>query len=374
MVFSILESRANIVLYLKSKIPQRNDEVNRKKYVQLFLYSICHFFVDFSCILLLYRLRLGEFGSASHFWWQYALIYNFCAFALQAPFGMILDTLKNCHCAAAFGCFFIGLSWALPLPLMARCIIAGLSNALFHIGGGIQILRTSKENKASEIGIFVSTGAFGVFLGKKLARTLGWLSIVMFVCAAIILIFDTPTCHRTIKKPLNSKAIFASFCLFFTVFIRAVLGGSLGYKWNFPILSVVMVCCIVFGKALGGIIGDIVCWRKTATISLILSAFLYVFSFKVSSLGLVATLLFNMTMPLTVSALTSTLNGKAGLAFGLTTFALFLGTLPSLFGLNGFIFTAIGLPFGCLMSCVLLWIGLDPCLYFKEETKNETLC
>ena len=51
---------------------------------------------------------------------------------------------------------------------MIACIIAGIGNALFHVGGGIDVLNIS-EKKASLSGIFVSTGAMGIFLGSKSA-------------------------------------------------------------------------------------------------------------------------------------------------------------------------------------------------------------
>ena len=48
--------------------------------------------------------------------------------------------------------------------------------------------------------------------------------------------------------------------------------------------------------------------------------------------GLLAVFLFNMTMPVTLWAAARTLPGAKGFTFGLLTFALFLGFLPSFLG------------------------------------------
>lgn len=45
---------------------------------------------------------------------------------------------------------------------ITSCLIAGIGNAMFHIGGGIDVLNIS-DKKATLSGIFVSTGALGIF-------------------------------------------------------------------------------------------------------------------------------------------------------------------------------------------------------------------
>lgn len=58
---------------------------------RLFIYSAAHFAVDFSCaLLLLGRIRPGP-GDAL----LCLLLYNFCAFALQMPVGLLADRLDK---------------------------------------------------------------------------------------------------------------------------------------------------------------------------------------------------------------------------------------------------------------------------------------
>ena len=51
-------------------------------------YAVCHFLVDFSCAYLLFSTLAGRMGGA-----EQLLVYNFCAFALQMPLGLLADRL-----------------------------------------------------------------------------------------------------------------------------------------------------------------------------------------------------------------------------------------------------------------------------------------
>ena len=129
----------------------------------LALYSLAHFWVDLSCALLAFRSL-----SASPDFALCLLLYNFCAFALQMPLGLLADRLDRNGAAAAAGCALVALAYAVPLPL-AAAVTAGVGNALFHLGGGIDTLNTGLRRSAA-LGIFVSPGAVGLFLGTLWGR------------------------------------------------------------------------------------------------------------------------------------------------------------------------------------------------------------
>ena len=63
----------------------------------LWVYSLAHFCVDFGCAYFIYSRFLNP--------WQWTLclvLYNFCAFAMQAPLGLLCDRInKNAVMAAA---------------------------------------------------------------------------------------------------------------------------------------------------------------------------------------------------------------------------------------------------------------------------------
>ena len=81
--------------------------------LRLGVYSLAHCAVDFSCAFLLLGVVCPR-GDAA----LLLLLYNFCAFALQMPLGLLADRLGRCHAWAAGGCLLALAAFALP-PLPA---------------------------------------------------------------------------------------------------------------------------------------------------------------------------------------------------------------------------------------------------------------
>ncbi|MBR2596513.1 MAG: hypothetical protein IKE06_09355, partial [Solobacterium sp.] len=94
----------------------------------------------------------------------------------------------------------------------------------------------------------------------------------------------------------------------------------------------------------------------SAVITLVMAAVL--FAVPVMPAGLLALFLFNMTMPMTLYRLYQALPEQPGFAFGLLTFALFIGFVPKLAGLtfNPVLFAGIG----CLISTGLFMLAERP--------------
>ena len=82
--------------------------------ILLFLYTLSHFLVDFSCALLIFQ----EIRSSS-FFYQGLFVYNFSAFALQMPLGVLADRIRRSGRIAGIGC----LLTALPLLFSSACCI-----------------------------------------------------------------------------------------------------------------------------------------------------------------------------------------------------------------------------------------------------------
>ena len=129
----------------------------------LALYSLAHLWVDLSCALLVLRTLSGGpyFGLC-------LLLYNFCAFALQMPLGLLADRLDRNGLLSAAGCALTALAYLAPMPVLAA-VTAGVGNALFHLGGGLDVLNAGGD-RAAGLGVFVSPGALGLFLGSAWAR------------------------------------------------------------------------------------------------------------------------------------------------------------------------------------------------------------
>ena len=130
----------------------------------LLVYSVAHFVVDFSCAFIMAGMVMEkETGAAL------LLIYNFCAFAMQIFIGIAADYINKNAVVATAGCVFVALSCFFHENLIIVVIIAGLGNAMFHIGAGVDILNSGiSSSKIFPAGMFVSTGAFGIYLGKVL--------------------------------------------------------------------------------------------------------------------------------------------------------------------------------------------------------------
>ena len=385
-------------------------------------FSTAHFLVDLCCIFLETAYLLPGAGDRRAWLWC-VLVYNFFAFACQLPAGIFGDRQKKPWLLAGSGCFLVAAAylmtaaclkmgaWILPgsgqlpgapasgaagpLPLLLLIsAAAGIGNSCFHVGGGIDLLRRS-GGKAAIPGIFVSTGAFGVWLGpvlaaKQSARDFG----LLFGCALMLLTGAVLSRTHFLRKderesggpvweagagqddvPVSGSAAArkavpaAALCLFTAVLFRSYAGTIMRYGWKKAFLAFLFTTGIVSGKMLGGIIGDKAGWRRTAVVSLAVSGLLFLTADRHAVCGIAAVFLFNMTMPLTLSALALMYPDREGMAFGLTTLALFLGTLPSLAQSAGIMHTGGSslLPAVCAVSLVLMAAGL------KQEDRKETL-
>lgn len=107
---------------------------------------------------------------AGGFTWERAVVYNALAFALQLPLGVILDArpaLLKPAFAAGIAMALAGVALCLSgvagwLPLVAAC--AG--NALFHLTAGKSVL-DAHPGKSAPSGVFIATGALGLFAGLR---------------------------------------------------------------------------------------------------------------------------------------------------------------------------------------------------------------
>lgn len=332
-------------------------------------YALLHFFVDFACILLLCGPVRQELQTHAE-WALCMLLYNGCAFALQMPFGVLADHVRNDRLTAALGMLLAAIAWLMPvIPGVERCAIAGIGNALFHVGGGRYALAYGSGCAAAP-GIFVSTGAVGVWLGVWAARGGLWpydwtrLAVGLTMLAAAFLVYwKADAAEPSVAAPSAParwpRTGAAGLCLLLTVLLRSFLGGLTAFPWKTGALSFACVLCVAAGKAAGGLLGDRCGFARTSALALCAAAALFLPAFSVPAAGLFAVLLFQTSMPLTLSALTRLVGlQNRGFAFGMATFAIFLGTLPDLLGVADAFCTPVALAAGTLLSLALLLPGL----------------
>ena len=321
--------------------------------------AICcgsHFLVDFSCAFLLFRTFPG-YGD----WAGLLILYNFCAFALQMPLGLLADRWKRDGGVAAAGALLVAAAYALTGMPMLAVSVAGLGNAAFHVGAGLEALSLSGR-RAGPLGLFVSPGAVGLFLGTLLGKGTevpGWILILLLAAAAGALFWSRvprPAEQETAVLP-EFGAVGASLAaLLLVVILRSFVGMSLTFPWKGEgYWALYLTLAVAGGKAAGGYLADRFGMRKTAAASLLLSAGLLLRSGN-PALGTAAMFLFNMTMPLTLWASARLLPNTRGFAFGILTFGLFLGFLPAAFGMPGL--TGVWAAALAMGSLFLLWPGL----------------
>ena len=301
------------------------------------VYSATHFLVDFSCAFLMFRSIAG-----TPYGYLCVMLYNFCAFAMQMPLGIIADKWNRNYLFAIIGCILIGLAYGLIFIPVTAVLVVGIGNAMFHLGGGIDVLNISGE-KLGALGVFVSPGALGVYFGTMLGKG-GVLSSFLIppalvAAAALILVLHRAQKGRYPKNTVFSPESLASprllvavICLFLVVCLRSFVGLALDFPWKSAgYWGTALVCAVVFGKIVGGFAANHFGLYKTSIFSLGLAAVFFLFP-AVPSLSLAAVLILNMTMPITLWAMAKIIPGAKGFSFGLLTFGLFLGFLPVYLG------------------------------------------
>mgnify|MGYP000909359337 FL=1 len=328
-------------------------QVLPKKEVTTFAYALCHFVVDFACVssmLCAVSRVLGESGQGSlEVIALSILLYDIVAFTLQLPIGIALDQLDKNFYAALLSYALVGAGVILSLVPIAlfewpAILLLAIGNALFHSAGGLSVLNISQKH-AGPSGIFIATGAIGVFLGTQSAQ-MGRLQIafsllvLLFLCALITLVvqkvnkkywnvhnvsFDIPE--------LSSNTLLAIALLSLVVALRSYAGMVMAFPWKSEMLLLVLSILGVFaGKALGGMIADRIGFRTTAIFSLIAAATLFAPSWEIPVMGLLGVFFFNFTMSITLASLANILPNAKGTAFGLASFSLAVGALPALVG------------------------------------------
>ena len=326
--------------------------------------SISHLVVDMACAALF-------FGSVSgtRYAWYAMVFYNALAFLFQLPLGILADRLNRNLPFAAAGCAVVAAAFLFVRAPLAAALIAGLGNGMFHVGGGIEVMNSSE--KAGPLGVFVSPGAIGLFLGKFYAdffRTAWFIPVGLLTAfGAFILLpgvkrrFVSGNAEFSLDTPPRGWLMLA--LLFLVVALRSFMGTTPAFSTGEYLSALspfwaglIPVLLLAFGKAAGGFAADAIGGRLTAMISLWLCAvLLFIPGAPITKLA--ALFLFNMTMPLTLHAARSLLKNAKGAAFGLLTAALFVGIIPVLLSFSA---PSSGILYGCLalVSLALLLPGM----------------
>ena len=338
----------------------------------LFAYSLGHLFVDLACAFLIFSFIKGDLNLTNLF--LFILIYNFLAFGFQVPFGALIDRIRKPKEFSIIGLIFILLAFLLfYFSSLAAIILAGLGNALFHIGGGVISLNLIPK-KATIPGIFVAPGALGLTLGIFLAK-LNYSSILFYLfLIGVLLIFGigylrNPKLILYGDKKKIKISFFEIILLFilFSIVIRSIVGLALVFPWKTnTIFLIIFTLSVVLGKALGGFLADKFGWKAVAVWSLALSAPFLFFGADYVSLGIIGIFLFNITMPITLTMLSNIMPRRPGFAFGLNCLALLIGAIICFTPLKN----SLGIPWVVLLTILLSVVLVYFSLVFYNKNNN----
>ena len=350
----------------------------------LFIYTILHFLVDLSCIFFLMGMVYPQLAG-SDVRIHAAIQYNMFAFALPALLGLAADLTGRNAAVSCLGCLMILTSYLTVPGPWASVVLIGIGNGLFHIGGGRQVLMDSgcvalggtadpcgKERIRSTVryapsGVFIASGAMGVFLGKNMAQAFRQIFYICMEAALalgvlLLLWMAVRQWKKSIRSMISAQAVSSkmlglSLLIFLVVIIRSYYGFVAVYSWNHTFLTgLIFTGCIVAGKALGGFAADRFGVTAASVISLGGAGVLALFAGSIPLAGYLSILLFNMTMPITLTLLTKLWEELPGFAFGVLMLALFLGTLPVMVWHVNWMASPVG-AFGlCMISLGLLLV------------------
>ncbi len=371
------------------------------------VYSVLHLLVDGLCALAMFGVFLQREKD-----YLYSLLYNFCAFAMQMPFGVILDALGEETGAAgalpekagiaevrsedmeteqlregrysklpvdrpkavdyAFAAVVTGVLFT-AAGVFTHPVILGIGNALFHVGGGVGTMEEDRRGgwKGRGLGVFVAPGALGLYLGtmaaKQGGRDAGILAACLLSAGLLCVEFVGRRYGNGSAEEINGTAAVpgpegkwfgAAISCFGVVILRSYIGMTSTFPWKKGILpGILAVLALVGGKVAGGFGAAKWGFWRMAAASLGAAALCYLFSSNMVP-GLAAVFFFNMTMPMTLYGMACAMPDRPGFAFGFLTFALFLGFLPVYFGALLPVEGSVAGCAGSILSLLLLWAGI----------------
>lgn len=338
------------------------------------VYAFAHFATEAACFFWLYR-----YLTTSALW---ALVYDVLVFVPQLFLGLYADRHPEWK-AGPLGLALMGgvlalsplLSRILPLDLwrIPLFLILTAGNCMVHVAGAEATARGA-DGKMGPAGFFVGGGSFGLISGRLLGaaqRDILLLIPLLLLAAAIVL---TRRDHDPVRmaKPAEGFRVSSGRGIgtivtlaFLTVAVRAYIGYAIPTGWienNAQLVTLYVFMGI--GKMLGGVLADHIGARRVSVLSLALALPLLIIGSRHMLISLLGVLLFSMTMAISFGILLSLFPELPGFAFGITTFALSIGTMPAFF---------LRLPTAGANIAVITVLTAAAIACFSLSTSNNTV-
>jgi FSR family fosmidomycin resistance protein-like MFS transporter len=305
------------------------------------IYGVIHALVDAACVAAVVRASRGSYvGDLGAF--RTVVGYDLLAFGLQFPLGLLVDRLRLARLSMIVGAAMAAVVVAPgSIPVLATLIVAGVGNALFHLGAGGLVLRAT-GGRAAPAGVFVAPGALGLGLGLWMGRTGRGSTFPIYVAlvfaAIALVILDKPaaanrgTPSGTVAQPTLLPWLILLMLLLVSVTVRSFVGFGACFQCPAGLAVAIGLPVAAFlGKLVGGFVADRLGWLRVSVGSLLLSLPLIAFSGGSLVLALPGVLLFQSTMAVTLVAVYALMPRWPATAFGLPCLALIAGAFPSFF-------------------------------------------
>jgi FSR family fosmidomycin resistance protein-like MFS transporter len=332
------------------------------------LLGVMHALVDASTVTVAFG-TLGVHGVTPEFGVALIVSYDLIAFAGQPFLGILADRIGNMRAVVIAGIVLTGASFgAMLLSPLVACVLAGVGNALFHLGAGAVCIKV-KEGRAAPTGVFVGPGAlglaFGIYYGKSHAILLWPFALALATALAVSTFLKLPKTHRLpgalpgILSPKFSRPWLGLTLLLSSIFLRSLVGhaGSYGCpKLTWVLFGLGGAACM--GKALGGILSDRFGWMRTSVLTLLVSLPLIAFGGENPIMVGVGFLSFQMTMAVTLVAIAMLFPKYPAFAFGLNCLAFILGALPTFYPPIQVFYSPASFSLVIALSIVTVYLGL----------------
>lgn len=299
------------------------------------------------------------------------LIYNGIAFAGQIPFGLIMDKInfKNKERLFIIISSLLLLFGVLFNNVILSCICLGVANCIYHISGA-KICSNITTEKSKYLGIFVSSGAFGLSLGTNIPMNLiiRLIIVLVYIIFSITLLFIKEIEEDVVIVPkkfkLNFKLLFLIVLVIVAVFIRSFLGKIMYSTFDKSLLILLSFGFFAtLGKAIGGFLRDKFGSLIIIIISMSLLILCLIFGKNIYILFSLGIILVNISMPITLYELNRINNGYDCLNFGLLAATLFLGvSIGEMYLYNNISYILI-----VIISCIISIISILLVVRYKEN-------
>lgn len=296
--------------------------------------SLMHFLVDGICACCLYLVVapstiadvVGVF-----------IIYNVLAFLTQPMTGWITDHIAHKHWVLLTSMLLLTIAVGVaplsahPVTAFLLAVLLGMGNSLFHVWGG-QLTTVSTQNDIRALGVFVSTGAFGLAIGMVFASW--WLLFTMLIAYCLLAVVSLKSPYSTLTPDDDMERRYSLCNRHFVVFLFVLVIFFVAFRSSLSTVftngmektaDFILMAGLVamLGKAAGGFIAKSAGVTRAFILMLAVAVGILVSPLSASAYALLVGLFaINCTMPVTLYWGNRLMPRNEGLVFGLLAAAL----------------------------------------------------